>query len=343
MYRADVTAVLAGNATEIAADFDDQSSAAVVTALLTVVHQHYEQHRVTRVVLPKDPQHPYLAYLAPRDASANGKVVTADAREQSIVLADGGAGEFMQFLFDLHLSLASGKAGRVLVGIFGMGLLLMCITGLMLWWPGSRRLRGSLRVSRQRPPIVYYWQLHRATGAVGASMAIVTLVSGVLLAFSPQLRPLLQAAPPTPAGLAEVSPCEPGDFGERLDLARGQYPTSRIRDIRFANSGALQRVYFVNRTGVGVAAPHQVWLEPCRPNVAMVRNASQPASTATLVFDWLYPVHSGIALGRSGQLIILLSGIALMAMLITGGTLWYQRRRHLRKRRRRVQDQQAIV
>ena len=332
VYRADLTAVLSGNTGDntvaVTTDVGDGSHELAVGSVVAAVHRDYRRHRVTRIVPPKTATHPYLIYLAPRDGSGSSKVVSAEVRRASVVLAEGGVGEFMQFLFDLHLSIANGKPGRILVGVFGAGLLVMCATGLMLWWPGLRRLRGSLRVSRRRPPIVYYWQLHRAVGVVGVPVAIVALISGVFLAFAPQLRTALDAAPPAPpASQNEMSPCEPGSFDTRLDLARRQYPASRIRDIRFAADGVLQRVLIVNRTRFGVAAPHQIWLHPCRLRVAMVHDASRPKNTNALLLDWLYPIHTGIAFGRGGQFVVLVSGVALMAMLITGGALWYRRRR----------------
>jgi hypothetical protein len=54
---------------------------------------------------------------------------------------------FSGVLFDLHSSLLVGEHtwGEQIVGVFGIVLLLFCVTGALLWWPGARRFTRAFK------------------------------------------------------------------------------------------------------------------------------------------------------------------------------------------------------
>src|ERR1700686_3318609 len=52
----------------------------------------------------------------------------------------------IEWLVKLHSNLLSGSTGRVVNGIGGIGLTLLCLTGAVIWWPGMKYWRRSLTV-----------------------------------------------------------------------------------------------------------------------------------------------------------------------------------------------------
>ncbi|MBF8300898.1 MAG: PepSY-associated helix domain protein, partial [Acidobacteria bacterium] len=47
----------------------------------------------------------------------------------------------LSWLIDLHDNLLGGRSGRVVNGIGGLLLMLLCVTGAIVWWPGVKAWR----------------------------------------------------------------------------------------------------------------------------------------------------------------------------------------------------------
>ncbi|HWK54149.1 MAG TPA: PepSY-associated TM helix domain-containing protein [Hyphomicrobiales bacterium] len=68
-----------------------------------------------------------------------------------------------EWLVDLHDDLLMDRKGRRLNGWGGVLFMGMIVTGLVLWWQGSRRWKEGL-VIRRRSPRSFNWQLHSFLG-----------------------------------------------------------------------------------------------------------------------------------------------------------------------------------
>jgi uncharacterized iron-regulated membrane protein len=71
---------------------------------------------------------------------------------------------FTVWMRDLHDNLLTGKTGRKVNGFGGLALVLLCVTGAVLWWPGSRNVRRSLWVDFRSNWKRINWGLHSALG-----------------------------------------------------------------------------------------------------------------------------------------------------------------------------------
>jgi uncharacterized iron-regulated membrane protein len=75
------------------------------------------------------------------------------------------AGRFsVQWLVDLHTNLLAGRGGRLVNGIGALSLLLLCVTGAVICWPGIAHWRRSLTVERGARFPRLNWDLHSALG-----------------------------------------------------------------------------------------------------------------------------------------------------------------------------------
>jgi uncharacterized iron-regulated membrane protein len=89
-------------------------------------------------------------------------------------------------LVALHANLGGGAAGRILNGIGGLGLILLCATGAVIWWPGIAHWRRSLSVDWGAHFPRINWDLHSTAGFWFFPFVLVWGVSGTYLAL-PQL------------------------------------------------------------------------------------------------------------------------------------------------------------
>ncbi len=91
--------------------------------------------------------------------------------------------KILAWMGDLHINLLAGDPGRTVNGI-GSGILtLMCLTGLVIWWPGISNWRRSLTVNWRANWKRLNWDLHSAIGIWMFLFVFMWGITGVLLVF----------------------------------------------------------------------------------------------------------------------------------------------------------------
>jgi uncharacterized iron-regulated membrane protein len=86
-------------------------------------------------------------------------------------------------LIDAHDNLLAGPTGRTVNGAGALAILLIALTGLVIWWPGIRRWRRSLTLHRDVGWKRFTWDLHSALGVWSWAFILVFAASGVYLCF----------------------------------------------------------------------------------------------------------------------------------------------------------------
>lgn len=89
----------------------------------------------------------------------------------------------VSMLIDLHDNLLAGPMGRTVNGVGAGAVILMVLTGLVIWWPGRRRWRRSLTLRRGVGWKRFTWDLHSVIGFWGSSFVLVFALSGLYLCF----------------------------------------------------------------------------------------------------------------------------------------------------------------
>jgi uncharacterized iron-regulated membrane protein len=76
----------------------------------------------------------------------------------------GEASGLMNWLADLHFRLLGGTTGMLVNGIGAWLLLVLCITGLFIWWPGRRQVRRALTIHTGVRWLRLNWDIHNVFG-----------------------------------------------------------------------------------------------------------------------------------------------------------------------------------
>jgi uncharacterized iron-regulated membrane protein len=278
------------------------------------------------------PRETYFEWYAPLMVSVNP--YTAE------VVAGRFWGEtFTTWVWDLHSHLLLSLTGRNLVGGLGLLLMLSACSGLYLWWPGVSGLRKALTIRRQAGMLRFATDLHRTTGFLSA-LAILTLAgTGFLLCYPKILETLTGAAGMGhgETSSAIVSTAVPNDHPVGLEaadfIARAPFPEAQLRRITtpVGDSGVFQ-LHFRQAGEVNQRHPFTtVWVDRWSGHILDVRDPARfsPGQTAA---TWIWPLHSGEALGPSGRLLWFLSGQALFFLYFSGLFRWLCRRGIIRDR-----------
>ncbi len=87
------------------------------------------------------------------------------------------------WLLDLHDNLLSGETGRRINGVFAALVLLLTLTGIVVWWPGSQRWRRSLVIDRRANWKQFIWTLHSSLGIWFAVFILMWGITGLYLSY----------------------------------------------------------------------------------------------------------------------------------------------------------------
>jgi uncharacterized iron-regulated membrane protein len=98
--------------------------------------------------------------------------------------------DFMGFVFHLHLYLLLDRIGLTISGWMALGLLILCISGIVVWWPGVSRWAASIVLRRRSSWRRFNWDLHSVTGFWCCAALTAVSLTGVYFAF-----PLYVAGP----------------------------------------------------------------------------------------------------------------------------------------------------
>ena len=101
----------------------------------------------------------------------------------------------IEWLVKAHDQLLAGSTGRLVNGLGGMCLVLLCLTGAVIWWPGIKKWRRSLKVNWQAHFGLISWDLHSALGFWFFLIILVWGLSGIYFAFPAVVSPLLRLDP----------------------------------------------------------------------------------------------------------------------------------------------------
>jgi uncharacterized iron-regulated membrane protein len=126
----------------------------------------------------------------------------------------------LEAIVRFHTNLLSGPVGRTINGIGALSLLVLCLTGAIIWWPGVKHWRRSLTVNWQAHFARINWDLHSALGFWGWVWLLVWAISGVYFAF-PRLVNVLFFVDPndrfSDQGLFWLSRLHFGRFGWAIE------------------------------------------------------------------------------------------------------------------------------
>lgn len=333
IYRAEIVDALAGSGTSVSEVHIPHAS---LSFILASGQQHYPGRDVTRVDFPRRQGGVYLLHLKDRHS---GAVTHAVMEPASATFSEPAVAKIMHWLFEWHHEFFAGRVGTWFVGAMGVLLVTSVITGVVIWWPGLRRLAPGLRVSVKGPAARTLFELHRTIGALAAAGLLLAATTGAILAFGPILRPAFGVASVTPAAPVDVRATALAP-DKLLALAEREFPGSRVRDVRFGQPGnRLQRVVMHRAGDAGAKPPHQVWLDPYQ-GVVTARQDSRAMAANETFFAWMYPLHTQYALSGAGRVLALLSGLALIGLTVLGILLWAKRRSIRRARAVRAANRQ---
>lgn len=276
------------------------------------------------------------------------------------VYADPGRGtllgsrrptEFLTgWLFLLHSQLLAGDVGHTVGGISALALMVLALSGVVVWWPRSSPWRAwsvwrqSVTIARSSGDPRLTCDLHRAVGFYTAALLLIVGLTGASLVFPTTFqRAAFRITAAWPFGARHtVAPQAP-------DVAPLQYAERPARSVdmllgiaeRAQPGGTITYLYLpvaagepfrVRKRFPGETHPTGksfVHVEPTTGRVVAVEDGVRAHAGARL-YSVLYPIHTGVVGGWPTRLLAIAVGLSIPLLAGTGTLLWWRRavRRH---------------
>jgi uncharacterized iron-regulated membrane protein len=262
-------------------------------------------------------------YVNPYDGSIQGRT-TGPSRTQRTL------GVIHQF----HLRLVTdprassfAAAGKKIISIAGLFLVVLVPTGFTLWW---RTRRASIKFGGSWFRMCF--DAHHAMGIYAALFLFIAAVTGVLIGFDfgeEAIYAMTKSGPPDFRTKPPQSTPQPGakpiGADRAAETARGAMPDATVAVIQLPlNPKAAYNVLMRVPEETSEAVHSVVTVDQYSGQVLKVRNFKTD-SMGYRIIRFNRSIHTGDVLGTPTHIIVSLSSLLLVAMVLTGIVIWWKK------------------
>ncbi len=297
-------------------------------AVMDSVRKAYPAAMVSGVDAPTTSRPTYLAYASSGDRFLTLLLDPVSAE----LLGELPEQSFIRTLQDLHFDLLAGQTGRIVNGLGALFLSAMCLTGLVIWWPGGNKWTRGFTVDFRRQWKRVNWDLHSAVGIWTVTFVAMWAVTGVYFVFPAPFRSAVnRLSPLTQARAPQSDPSRATTSGrptwrELVDEARRRVPGQHVARVVVPSSASSAFLVMFSQTQPTPlrADLTAVYLDQYTGEALTVPPGT-PQSPGDLVMAWVAPLHVGNFGGSAVRVAWLILGLAPPTLFVTGFIMWWTR------------------
>lgn len=238
--------------------------------------------------------------------------------------------EFLDYVHQLHLRLAwpgsgeRGSPGKQIMSWAGVALLLLLVSGLVLWWPTKRI--WVRRDARGRP---FWFDLHNAVGIFSLVFLLILSITGIMIGFERTTTPLFyKLTCSKPAEAPKIAPPPPGaqriPVDQALDIARDALPGTTAFLIIVPNPKGAYQVRLRYPEDLTPGGRSRVLIDQYSGRVLYAESSrTAPAGTRAVIAN--RAIHTGDIFGMSSKIVMSLASLMLVLQASSGLVMWWKR------------------
>jgi uncharacterized iron-regulated membrane protein len=193
---------------------------------------------------------------------------------------------WIHFAGELHGNLLFGPAGLTANGVGGFLISMMCLTGMIVWWPGIGNWRRGMTLRRDVGWKRFNWDLHSVIGFWTVALILVWALTGAYFVFPDPFRAVINLfTPVNPPRLSAVVAGAVAGFrrGPRPPLNTGQKILRGFSYAHYGNFGGwpvkvLWVILGLAPPALFVTAALMWWNRVLHPAARRFLRGTQPAS-----------------------------------------------------------------
>ncbi len=242
------------------------------------------------------------------------RIVTVDQYQGSVIAERDSSVGWVGRVISLHKWTNYGVPGRIVLSIFALLSIAFLITAIVNW-------RITRKSAMHYSGVKKY---HRSTGILIAPLLLVAASTGLILNLTIWQEKENGRSVVSTNMLAAMRGGAPEQID--IDLTTAYMIASRVVGDQhlaaFSNAGEHAAQYWFAFTDARLRRT-DVLIDP---NTAEASIYASGVYEASRLRGWLYPVHTGYVLGRTGGLIMTVIGLSLSFWLLSGFMQWRARR-----------------
>ncbi|XOV93332.1 MAG: PepSY-associated TM helix domain-containing protein [Bacteroidota bacterium] len=249
---------------------------------------------------------------------------------------------FISFMIGLHRNLLMKQFGREVVHWVTLLFLIMLITGLVIWWPSSKKERkGRFMIKWGTSPKKLNYDLHNVLGFYATWIALFIVVTGLFWGFE-----IVKSSLKAMTGETGVTYEQPKSDTLQMHLNTNQFDlmdslTLVFRDrfpgynLRISNPHGKQDIIRVtlNDSRMLVFTSYHYYFNRYTGEEILgnfMHGPGDETSAYERLHGMVYDIHFGTIAGLPGRLLVFLSSIIAASLPFTGFIYWWGRRKKSR-------------
>ena len=295
-----------------------------------------------------------LRWPLPRQPVYTAEVRAEDGTLQ-VVQFDPGTGNvitpvrrhlpIMSVIRRTHTTLLAGRPGHYIVLSASLLGLISLATGLILWWPGIRRIVRGFSVRTRRGFYPFTFDAHQVMGAIALPLLFIITLTGVLASFQPIVERVIRVV----AGERVGAETWQDITGAQAAVRRGTGPEDLVaaalaavpdgeplglRIPRGPDAPAVMDLLVGEPLSAG-AMVINVRLDPADGRVLKVHDPRQLDAAARVAGTLNLRLHIGAVGGPAVRALYTAACLIGVALTITGLLIWWTKRQRSEEVQRR--------
>ena len=298
-------------------------------ALLSSVHSTYPTAKVVTFALSPSSPAPDLAYVMQIQFLQHeglSSVFVNQYTGQVLGKIDGMS--FATTVHEFHTDMLLGARGAFVMMLIAALLILLGISGILLWWP-----RKILSVRRSASGRRIVFDLHNAIGFYSFVFLMLFGITGVVVHWQSTWLPMTNRAlhlPDTEPDLKIVPPSA-GTRAISLEVvaaaARRMLPEARVTQINMPGTRGVYRVWLKYPEDGTPLGRSFVLIDAYSGAVLYTRSARTVHVPTRFFREWNREVHTGDILGWPTRILACVMSLSLPVLAITGPLFWWHKHR----------------
>jgi uncharacterized iron-regulated membrane protein len=302
----------------------------------------YPRHQLQFIYSPRVRTENYVAIAVHGNST---RYIFADPHTGAVTAELDPATSWIVIVQMLHIYLLSGQTGLIVNGVGGGCLVALCLTGLVLWWPGIRTWTRALRIDFSRGWKRINFDLHSALGFWTLLFTSIWGVTAIYFAWPVPVANLIRSVLPAQPDLGEIQaskrpPNAPFVPLETLiDDARRATPAGRVLGVGLAHEERDPVMVIIGRGAMNnFGYSDFFYYDPVSGKRIAEQRSGFDGQAGDIVIALLGPIHFGTQWGLAVKIAWALMGLSLPILAVTGCLMYWNRwlgKRWKRWRRKR--------
>jgi len=298
-----------------------QGTPLALNALVAKVEQSQAGARVVGLAFPAEADIAFTVNLRGSDGKTLN--VTANPYTGEILGSLATANNFVQKLHQFHKNLLLGPTGKLITG-WGAGLLVvLALTGLVLWWP-----RKIWKLSDMRPGRRANFDLHNALGFWSSLFMLLFGVTGLVIHWDDETAKFIGRLTHTPATLpippVKLSPnAKPASVEELVHAAQQAVPGAQLAFLQGLGGHGPVRLAMRLPEDHTAGGRTNVYLDPATATVLLAQTSRNAPAGYRVAKFWNRQLHTGDTFGWPSRIVACLTSLALPLLALTGPLIWW--------------------